>query len=89
MVTGGSKILVNDTESAHSLLSAFAEERSMTLGDAAALLIGLELMRLYKLNEDGPTRQKRLRRERRQRTIAAALKTSGQKEVTNRPKKGT
>ena len=65
----GTRRQVKISKGAHSLLWVFAEERSMTLGDAAALLIGLELMRLYNVDEDESTRQKRLQREKRRQLI--------------------
>jgi hypothetical protein len=67
----GTRKQVKIPKSAHTLLWVFAEERSMTLGDAAALMIALELMRLYKLDEDAGTRQKRIKREKKLRSAVA------------------
>ena len=41
----------------------------MTIGDTAALLIGVSLMKLYKPDEDAATREKRIKREKRLRRL--------------------
>ena len=89
-VFSGTRKQVKIPKAAHFLLGIFAEERGITLGDAAAFLIAEELARINKLDldEDDATRQKRLQQEAHQRASAAMLETLRQYEASNRPNEG-
>lgn len=70
---GGTGKQVKIPVSAHSLLYVFAQQYSMNLRDAAALLIGVGLTKHYRLNEDATTRQGRVARKERLRSVGEAL----------------
>ena len=55
----GKRVQIKVPKEAHLALYAFAIERGMTIGDAAALLIGVSLTKLYGLDEDEATRKRR------------------------------
>jgi hypothetical protein len=57
----------------HASLFLFASYHSMTIGDAAALLIGVSLMERYNLHEDAATGDERIKREKSLRTVGEAL----------------
>jgi hypothetical protein len=60
---------VKVSKEAHTALYLFAHKREMTIGDAAALLIGVSLMKRYHLDEDAAAREQRHQtRETSQRT---------------------
>ncbi len=65
----------------HAALHLLARgEHDMTIGDVAALLIGVSLMEYYGLDEDAETRQTRSRREKQSMRTAAAVERAKRRE---------
>jgi hypothetical protein len=72
----------------HAALMLFASDRSMTIGDAAALFIEVSLMKHDHLDVDTTTRQRSDAREQRLRTVGEALARAEQKERQERDNPG-
>ena len=78
---------VKVSKETHAVLCMFASEHKMTIGDAAALLIGVSLMKRYHLDEDAATRETRIKREKRLRSIAPTLERFPSESQRERQKK--
>ena len=64
---------VKVSKKTHTALYLLAKQRQMTIGDAAALLIGVSLMERYHLDEDASARDQRVKRERRLKDLGGTL----------------
>lgn len=54
---------VKVSKKTHTALYLLARQRQIMIGDAAALLIGVSLMKRYHLDEDAATRERRIKHE--------------------------
>jgi hypothetical protein len=68
----------------HAALFLFASYHSMTIGDAAALLIGVSLTEYYGLDEDTETGQGRGKRGKKSRKTDAAVERAKRRERQDR-----
>ena len=69
----GERKVVKVSKETHTALYLFASERKMTIGDAAALLIGVSMMKHYHPDEDASARDQRVKRERRLKDVCETL----------------